>query len=525
MRNKKLIAILAPVCVLLVSLALRGVRLESIPPGMHGDEAEWGLIERELVFGKRKELIGIGRQGIYFDFPLLGFYIQGLFHKILGSTIVGVRSSSVFAGVLTILIFYLWMQELFDTKTAFISSLLFAFSHWHIAYSRMGLSNIWSPLFEVLVFFLLTKARKTNKLWNITVAGFFAGFALYFHHTARIVPLIGLAMLGLEAAFHTHNRRFYLKRFFCFLGVVLLVFSPQLLYYLRYPADICARCGEVSIFSHLPEYFVRYQTHNLLVVLWEQLRRTCRVFFLGGDIGYHFYGYQGPLLSRLSALLFACGFLFAVVKALRGDGGAQLVASSFLLIIVLGGVFTIDAPSSQRIIGVLPLIFAATAYSSHWLLERIKQLRPGGRWAAPLFLTFFFGLLFLDFLQNYQIYFVHYIHSQDGWAQKEPATTIAKYLAQKDSERTYVYMLREGSWLYFNHGVIKFLAPEIQGRDVEDSAAVIPAVVGHRQVIYIMPFESPSLSKLKSVYPGGHSENFFNPRGNTPWFTVYEVGS
>jgi len=513
------------VSLFLISLILRGWKITAIPPGMHGDEAEWALIEKELITGQRKEIIGIGRKGIYFDFPTLGFWAQGIFLKIFGVNIFGARISSVLIGSLTVVLFFIFLKIFFSLKIAFLASLLLSFSHYHIAYSRMALSNIWTPFWEVLTFLLLFQGLKKNSWAYLSATGASLGLGLYFHHTTRVLPLIigGFAILRIFSS-KDNERKKYLKQI-CIISVLgLLVFLPQLIYFAKNPQDICARCGEISIFSHLNEYYSKYQTRSLGIIIIRQFFKNIQLFFVGGDIGYYFYGFPGPMLSPIAILLTFVGS-FSLLKNINREIN-QFIAIWILLIIILGGVLTIDAPSSQRLVGIIPAIFFLIALGIKTIYLQIKKLKTFSFFkstkitVSTLIISLF---VVADFTYNGNVYFIHYIHTQEGWAQREPATAIAKLLTTLPYN-SYVYMLRENSWLYFRHGTIRFLTPQVKGEDVIRSDKVIPSQCDkYDYLFYIMPPNSPSAPKLKHHYPHGVEQKFFNPRGNTPWFWTFKV--
>jgi hypothetical protein len=195
--------------------------------------------------------------------------------------------------------------------------------------------------------------------------------------------------------------------------------------------------------------------------------------------------------------------------------------SSFLLIwllsvIIFGGALTIDAPSSQRLIGMAPALFLMSGMGMEKILSYLKTEKLKN---SLLLIT-----MISIFLINYQVYFNQYIHSDAGWAQKEPATAIAKYLLSL-GESYQVYMLREENpILYFHHGTIRFLAPKIQGVDVsENTRNYIPAKDTHKNFVYILPPNSKFLSLLHQVYPFGQERHFTNPYNGKAWFVGYEI--
>lgn len=513
MNNKKL-QLFILLLIIGITFALRFYNLSHIPPGIHGDEAEWGLIERKVNRGEYESFFSLGNTGQYFDFSILSYFVQGLFLRLFGDTVFGIRASSAFAGTLTVLAFYFLAKQLLRNNLAILlSTFALATSHWHIAYSRLALLNIWTPLFMVLVFTFLLKALRSEKRLDFIITGIFLGISLYFHHTIKVVPVILLAFTATVLLFKkTKKASFFLN--ICILSVTAgLVFFPQAMYYFTHPGTFSPRLNEVSVFNHLAEYYTRYNVDSISGVLFWQFINTLKVFNFGGDIGFYFYGYQGGLLAPIAGILAVAGLLICFLRIKRENN--LLLLTWFLAVIILGGTITIDAPSSQRLLGVIPVLFLFIGTAC----EKILKLR------IPYIKTILVILFILNGLWDYKIYFINYLNTQAGWAQREPATQISYYL-QSLGPNWKVYMLKEEFWYTFNHGPIKFLNPELEGEDVTDSKSVIPNTKPTtKNIVYIMPPNSPSLDRLRHFYPQGKAEKFFNPIGNTPSFASFEVQS
>lgn len=504
---------LALLAIIFLATLLRFYDLSGTPPGIHGDEAEWGLIEQKVNRGEYTSFFGLGNTGQYFDFSILSYFVQGLFLRIFGDTIFGIRSSSAFAGVATVIAFYFLANLFLKQKlTILIATLAMATSHWHIAYSRLALSTIWTPLFMVLIFYFFIKGIKTKKIQDFLLTGLFLGISLYFYHSVKVIPVI-LLVFTIVVFIKNHKKNLDLSKKIVMLFVIAaIIFLPQATYYINHPGTFSPRINEVSIFNHIPEYSTRYRVDSILGVLFWQFVNTMKVFNIGGDIGYYFYGYQNGLLAPIIGIISLFGFLITIVHI--KEEKYKFILIWFFSVVILGGTLTIDAPSSQRILGVIPVLFLFAGLTIDYLLKKNIPYKK-----AMLIL-----IVLINGIFDYKIYFHDYVKSQAGWAQREPATQIAYYLKTLGQDWK-VYMLREDTWLYFEHGTIRFINPTIEGRDVENSSDAIPLPRSEiiKNVVYIMPPGSPSLDKIKLYYPSGEEKNFINPIGNTPSFTSYEI--
>ncbi len=497
--------------ILILAFTLRFYDLGHIPPGIHGDEAEWGLIEQKVNRGEYTSFFSLGNIGQYFDFSILSYKVQGLFLRIFGDTVFGIRSSSAFAGFLTIIFFIILAKLIFQNKLIILLiALSFATSHYHIAYSRLALSNIWTPLFACIIIYFLYRTIKEQNYINAIIAGIFLGLSLYFHHTTKALPII-VGVFTFIFIIQNRKKILVFKKIFFIFITAGVVFLPQGIYYFSNPGTYSPRLNEVSVFNHLDEYYKRYNTDNVPSVLFWQFINTLKVFNFGGDIGFYFYGYQKGLLAPIIGFFTIGGLLISFFK--YKSNKSQLLLIWFFVIILFGGTITIDPPSSQRLVGLIPVLFLFAGITiEEFLRYKIRFLK--------LILIMIFVI---NGFWDYKIYFNDYIRSKDGWAQREPATQIAYYLKNLGLNWK-VYMLRENTWLYFNHGTIRFINPELEGVDIDNSEQVIPISNStSKNIVYIMPPNSPSMSKIKYTYPYGKEQHFFNGVDNSPSFWTYEI--
>lgn len=500
------------IIIFLIAFILRFYNLEHIPPGVHGDEAEFGIIEQKINNGNYSNFFSLGGTGSIFESPALGFWTQGFFQRIFGKTIFGIRSSSAFIGTLTIFVFFLFAKLFF--KNIYISLLLtlaFTTSHYHLAYSHLATSNIWSSFFTTAVLLYLYKGLHTKKINNFLFSGIFLGLSLYFYHANKVIPVI-VAVFSLIYIIQNPKKHNIINFSLLFITAAL-VFTPLAINYFHNPSTFTSRIVTVSVFNHLPEYYLRYHVNDTFGVLFWQFVNTLKVFIFGGDTGCFYFcaGYQVGLFTPIISLFAVTGLIISLFKI--KEPKSQILVIWFFCIVILGGTITIDAPSSQRLVGIIPALFL---FAGITLVQLLKL--------KILYLKVLLIVLFIiNGFWDYKIYFIDYINSQAGWAQREPATQIAYYLKSLGPSWK-VYMLRENTWLDFKHGIIRFLNPTIEGANVENSADAIPIKnITNRNIVYIMSPSSVSLNIIKHFYPQGLERHFINPIGQTPSFASYEI--
>lgn len=491
---------------LLVSAALRIKDLSTIPPGIYGDEAEFGLINNKILNGEYENLFTIADTGI-FSFPIISFLPQAWIYNLLGRTIFSLRLSSAFIGAVSVVPFYFLVKEFLDRRSAFISSLFMATSSLMISYSRLAVNNIYPPFLLVLTFYFLFKGIKKHQKKIFIFSGLIMGIGLYSYHPFKIVPLIILFSFLIKSL----SREFRKKYFFSFIllfATAFISFLPQIIYYSSHLSDLLARPRTILIFKT----FNFSEIYGSKEVFFSNVVKNILVFPFGKDDGYFLYGItKYGLLSPLVILFMLVG-IFQAAKKIK-DYRWQLVFEGIILT-VLATSATVACPASHRLLIATPLVFLVSGYGLGFILNYLPK---------SLVLLVAALILISNSYWDYFVYFKYYINSTDGWAQREPATQVAYYLKSLGSSY-YTYMLRENTVLYFNHGTVKLLNPGIEGEDVDDSSQVIPLkTVKKRNIVFIMPPNSPSLKNLKKYYPNGNTKNFINPRDKQPWFSSFEV--
>jgi hypothetical protein len=123
---------------------------------------------------------------------------------------------------------------------------------------------------------------------------------------------------------------------------------------------------------------------------------------------------------------------------------------------------------------------------------------------------------------NCDTYFNKYLPTIQGWAMREPATAIARYVVSLGGDYE-VYLLGQPK-LYVRHGTIRFIARDVTGTDVADPSRYIPLQAGGEQnaVYILLPSHLHHLTSLQQYYPRGVLRNFTRESGEL-WFTAFEV--
>ena len=203
---------------LLGGLYLRLYRIDLIPWGLNNDEAINALEVRDIAAGKPFATLterGLNRETMFhylaaYSYRSSGIQLNllrampavfGLTPKLLGDQLIDavfpLRSVSVAAGTLTLLLLYLFARDRFGWPVALLATAFLAVSPWHLLYSRVGERAVLAPLFAVVTIGLFLKALESGRTRDHVGWGVFAGLGFWTYTSFRAIPiaLIAFALL------------------------------------------------------------------------------------------------------------------------------------------------------------------------------------------------------------------------------------------------------------------------------------------------------------------------------------------
>jgi 4-amino-4-deoxy-L-arabinose transferase-like glycosyltransferase len=180
----------------IVGLALRVVDLETVPPGLHFDQAANGLLSLEILSGRHPIFFPsyAGREALFM------YVIAGL-SALLGPGILALRLAGALCGAATVVGLAFLGTAQFDRRVGVAASAMLAGLYWHLHVSRLGERTIMVPLLDVLALLALWQSFRRRSLLLIILGGGLVGLQLYTYPSSRFfvvaLVLIGLSELGL----------------------------------------------------------------------------------------------------------------------------------------------------------------------------------------------------------------------------------------------------------------------------------------------------------------------------------------
>ena len=176
--------------ILLLAAFMRFYQLDSLPPGLHPDEAANGLdvfkILEQHDFRPFYSTNG-GREALF-------FYLQSIGVLIFDNTILGLRVAPALLGTLAVGAVYLWASSWFGRRAGLIAALLMAVTPWAVIISRDGFRAGMIMLIVPLTLWLFTKSFQTNKKIWFALAGISLGLGFYTYIAYRMLPVALVAI-------------------------------------------------------------------------------------------------------------------------------------------------------------------------------------------------------------------------------------------------------------------------------------------------------------------------------------------
>jgi 4-amino-4-deoxy-L-arabinose transferase-like glycosyltransferase len=309
---------LAAVGLVAVGAALRLWDLPNVPGGLLYDEG-YNYYDVLGVLGGARPVFFTGNYGRE---PLF-IYLQAIAVSVWGSNAFSLRIVAAAFGVLAIPATFAVVQRLVNGPAALLAACWMATAPWALISSRIGLRAIATPALAAVMIYLFAAAaeepRPRRGYGLAAAAGVAAAAPLATYIAARVLPIVPLAIYGLDALTCPRRRRTHPRRLVLagLVGGVLL--SPLIVYFALHPAAFFVRIHAVSaiqgesVESGRPDLVLR------------GLATSCLAFFTRGDWNWvHNLPFR-PALDPPGALLLASGFVSAVSAARRSTGSRWLL--------------------------------------------------------------------------------------------------------------------------------------------------------------------------------------------------------
>lgn len=407
---------IAVVCIIVAGLILRFFQFTTIPP-LHWDEMFFGYSAYSILKTGADEhnqflpliLTSIG------DYKLAPFaYTLIPSVAIFGLNAFAMRFIAQIIGLLTLLYTYKLVKSLTSNpQLALVSTIVLAFSPWHLIFSRTANESILQLLFFLTTFYYWREYGKSHKKSALIFSSISGAFAIWTYYSSFVfLPLAGLAYIVLTKSY---------KKFSSLVPLVILSIA-LITFVLTQPLD---RINQTSIFAHQTPQALLFEAHqeqgisgNVLITRLLYNKATLASFvivtnyfqhltadflYLNGDEHPARYSipYIGPLF--IWTLPFLCLGLLSAFSKRSIDLRPNLFMATWFLISFLPGALSFEGTNVQRsLMAVIPYsyITAIGLLSTYSFLQTISMKQ---RVAGLTLISILFLINFVYFLNSYFI--------------------------------------------------------------------------------------------------------------------------
>ncbi len=439
------------------------------------------------------------------------FFAEAAYLRVFGINVFAIRLVTAVVGILTIPVFYVLLRQMFGKTIAVLGSVFLVGYALHIHYSRVGMENIADPFLMVASLYFAWRASRDGKTVDFVLTGLVLGLGLYLSPAARVIPVIVAALFG-----YTFLRRpAFLRQLLPGAGVLALAYGaaalPVAIFWLTHTSFFMDRINAVGIYqSHWMEQ-QQAAGRSTFSILWDQTRLSFGAFGKYSDTSI-FYAGPVPLVDHLTLIPFLLGAGYAVYKVF--DARYFLLLAVFLAVVVTGGVLTIQPPTSQRLLGTIPVVAAFTAIGVKLIADQASRLRPN---ASPVVAGVAIAALFTVNVNYYFFQYTHAGYSSD--LNNRVAAQVVDYVRTLPGDtrlfwygdpRMYLSGWGHPAMTFPLRGWPRFDVLEdgrVVSDPVEDTAGDAPAT------FMFLPHRENDIQPLVASCPGGELRTFIMPAG------------
>ncbi len=368
--------LLVAVIGILLILSLFLYRINSLVPGVSQPELD--------THSSTRSLTQVFETGTNLPYNTSVFVLT----KIANNT-VGLRLTGVIMGILTVLIFYLLVRNLYSTKTVYITSAMFVTSTLLLSVSRLATPNVMllSLLMVVAAGYILRFNKNQEIAWILAVT--IIGLSLY-------VP--GILFFIIIASIWQLSR---IQKSFENLKPAIIITCSVILSILIAPFVI-------NLFLN-PELWRQYlgipaQLASIQEMISQTIRATASIFLITPASPVYWLG-RLPILNAFESALFLFG-LFSISKQNKLDRFWALIGI-FILVIIFAG-FTGNV---LFIVALLPFLYIVIGFGIDETLNRWYEKFPKNPIARTVGLSLLSIAVILSFNYQLQRYFIAWPNS------------------------------------------------------------------------------------------------------------------
>lgn len=527
----------------LLAAFFRFYRLSDLPLDTWSDQAEKLQDIYDVLQGARPIFFvrNTGREAFQFYWTAALIWLTPLDFGFMA-----LKVGTALIGLFTLPFVYLLAHELYGRQIAWLTTALFAISHWHVTISRVGLRFPLTAAFMTPTLYFLFRAFKGNRRNDWLACGLSLGIGLHTYIPMRMVPLLLLLLVGLKTAvdlFQAWRKKYHPLRqptqtpfaetssltvaFWqnALLGglATALVFLPLARYSYDDPEMFwyraATRTGQVTLSAETWSIFL------------DNVKNALLMFNYRGDGVVTNTIPFSPQLDTVTGGLFLLGVVYLLWQLIlfRDRRTLYILLSIFVMLLpsILSIAFPGENPSVVRTGGVIPLAMMIAALPLGWVHHRLLSLPT--LLSLPRFSQWLAGLvtavvLIAATFLNYHWYFVAYdAHYQNTvWNTVEMGQVIQEFV-QNGGNLANAYHVPFPHWA--DTRLIGLNAGDITwNNSLGNLDDIWPNVQDPAAKLFILHVDDQqNLYRLQAFFPRGQAQRFYSVNPNGKDFILFYV--
>lgn len=453
----------AVIIVLLVLFAAipRVIHLDSIPSGLHGDEGWTGIDARKIL---REGFIG-AYSGNALGQPTGPLYVTASVFKLFGESIFSLRFSMALFGIATIGLMYVFLRLFFHRPVSILTSFAFAFSLYHLHFSRIAFMLISAPFFQLLALIFFFAGERKKNLCFIAASGIMTGLGMYSYNSFLLFPitLVGYIVWKL---IKSKCSVLEMNTSLVFLGIFFVMSVPLLTTVITKPNFYFSHYKAVSVFNSRAMKSERNISGKFRFFV-ENGVNNIKHYFLGKKVdGADAFGKQYNY-NALYLVLFSIGIIMSMIG--KKKGSAFFVIS--LLFFLSTGFFYLDGIYRRQILSIV-YIFYFMGISINYILTKTRQNLYTVTYCILL------AVIIIASFQNLHYYFIRFPAEPESYFTFAKDLTDTMKIVKTVNKSNNTIVLFSSRW-GCKYETIRFLMPETacedgsKGSDTHNKIAVL----------------------------------------------------
>jgi fibro-slime domain-containing protein len=434
------------------------------------------------------------------------------------------KTVSILAGVVAVLILYLLVRRCFDRRVAALAAFFLTISSWQIINGRSGSNVALEPFLELVIMYFFCRGMQTGQMLDLVLSGLFMGISMIYIRPVSLTPVV-LALLVLHRvvlSFRQFNLAQCASLSLPFV-LAVLVFLPRAIYIRQNPHTAISRASEVSLLDKTQWDDMKQDPVQAIL---SNLKDTALMFNYraGFNRRWNVAPFE-PAFDPVMAIFLILGFGCSLTHWRDPSHFLLLATVAVMLIPPAMSIALDDRPTTWRAVGLVPAIYTFVAIAVHGTWDNLVRFWPRGKILLAVSIMVLLGCVGWT---NYRAYFERMANSPDAWYYTGPVeTAIGKYLNRLDGHYQ-IYLDADASKTQAVLG-ITYGRADYQVIESLDDVPIRDPIVKDPAFVFVSSSTRWSwaglanlLPRLQYYYPDGHYEEFEGIDGRVLW-TSYTV--